>query len=412
VFELLRHALTLTAAVARFAATAEREVKMLMFGSDLAQVLAPGNWQLAMLGGAVSPRPHVASLDWHGPTRTDLGDLDLDALAADIVERYPDGAYPAVVIGSNHGSAAYLAALLGGVWLPSGIDVTTSDQLNGFDAREILHDTRAVSRRLRTLFPGVAVSQRFPGNRLRVTWGGLPAAYRRFLVERVRPGGPVLVVRDVCPVQVLRDGADGSVQLERDTLDGPVGNREDWRNGIATLARPGFAADALRFARRHKLTGAQLLFIEPHALGRLVADTTRLLLRDTAVPDSWLVVQHGCRVNSWPLAAGAVPYWCADARLSHANSVEGWLAGSDPFRHIDLALEPSTDPHGPGMTTWMSACRFATVSAAVDLHDPPTGSSAVPTSHLAVIETMPFATATAVLGQLAVLANRSGLLLT
>jgi hypothetical protein len=222
----------------------------------------------------------------------------------------------------------------------------------------------------------------------------------------------VLVVRDVCPVQVLRDGADGSVQLERDVLDGPAGSSEYWCNGIATLSRPGFAADTLRFARHHQLTGVQLLFNEPHGLSQLVADATRMLLRDIAVPDSWLSVQHGSRVTNRPLAAGAVPYWCADASLHNATMVECWLAGSEPFRHIDLALEPATDPHGPGMTGWMSVCRFAAVSAAVDLQDPPTGSAPIPTSHLAVVETMPFTTATAVLGRLAMLANRSGLLLT
>jgi hypothetical protein len=405
------------------------EDQMSMVGSLLERVLEPGDWQLAMLAGpgrgVLSPTPPDALSTWRGPTRAQLGDLDLDRIAADIVERYPDEAYPAVVIGANHGSVAYLAALLGAPWLPSGLDVPVDDGpdgLDGLDPHEVLHDTGALGRQLRTRFPGTAVSRRFPRGRLRLTWGALPPAYRRFLAERVRPGGTVLVVRDVCPARVLRDGPDGSIQLELDPLDplgplGPLGGPADvvesWRSGTATLARPGFAAGALRFARQHKLAGSQLLFNEPDLLSTLVADTTRTLLRDLAVPDSWLVVQHGCRIDVRPLADGAVPYWCAGAGVDEATTVECWLAGSPPFQHIDLVLEPFTDPRAPSMLGWMSACRFAAVSAAVDLRDGPATSwptSAPPRPDR--LDRMPYAPAEEVFARLAVLASRSGLLLT
>jgi hypothetical protein len=390
-----------------------------MSGSLLQRVLEPTGWQLAMLAGAARCPSPAAPAGWRAPTRAELSNLDLDKVAADVVDRYRDEIYPAAVLGANHGSVAYLAALLGAAWLPSGFDLPSFAH-DGSDARAVLHDTGTIGRRLRTLFPGAAVSQRFPAGRLRLTWGALPPAYRRFLSQRVRPGGLVLVVRDVVPALVLRDGLDGSVQLERDPLDGPAGNTEVWYSGTAPLARPGFAADALRFARQHRLAGVQLLFNDPDLLSQLVADATRRLLRDVAVADSWLVVQHGCRIDTRPLAAGAVPYWCADAGLGYATNVECWLAGSRPFRHIDLALEPCTDPRSPSMTGWMSACRFAAVSASVDLHEPTASSLPLPAEHSAGhpaghpagFDAMPYTTADEVLGQLALLANRSGLLLT
>src|SRR4051794_35015000 len=110
-----------------FGGGAGREDPMPMVGSLLERVLEPGDWQLAMLAGPgrgpVSPAQPDALSRWRGPTPAQLGDLDLDRIAADIVERYPDEVYPAVVIGANHGSVAYLAALLGAPWLPSGLDV-------------------------------------------------------------------------------------------------------------------------------------------------------------------------------------------------------------------------------------------------------------------------------------------------
>jgi hypothetical protein len=389
-----------------------------MSGLSLERLLEPGNWQLAMLsgsGGSLPARlPHGEPTSWRALSRAELGDLDLDRVAAEIVEQYTDAMYPGVVIGANHGSAAYLAALIGAPWLPSGIEIAI-DEPDGISAADMLHATQVIARRLRTVFPEVAVSQRYPGGRLRIIWGRVPRPYRRFVAERVLPGGPVLVVRDVCPVQVLRDGADNAVQLEWDgdvgAVDKSPASGQHWVAGVTTLARPGFTADVLRVARLNDLVGVQLLFNEPHRLSQLVADATRVLLHDASVADSWLVIQHGCRVDTRPLTSGAVQYWCADDTGSHASATEWWLAASEAFRHIDLALEPLADPRSSSMRGWTSVCRFASVSASVDLYDRPTGPP-VPVTHITGMDPMPYATATDVLGQLAVLAKRSGVLLT
>src|SRR5690242_7927159 len=186
---------------------------------SLERLFEPGDWQLAMLSGSPAPQPATLPdqepASWRGLSRIELGELDLDRIAAEIVDQYTDAVYPAVVIGANHGSAAYLAALLGAPWLPSGIEIAI-DEPDGLGATDVLSATRTIARRLRTAFPGAAVSQRYPAGRLGITWGRLPRPYRRFIAERVLPGGPLLVVRDVCPVHVLRAGADSTVQLEWD----------------------------------------------------------------------------------------------------------------------------------------------------------------------------------------------------
>jgi len=388
-----------------------------MLGLSLERLLEPGDWQRAMLTGSAASQPATLpdqeSTTWRGLSRVELGDLDLDRIASEIVDQYAEAVYPAVVIGANHGSAAYLAALLGAPWLPSGIEIAI-DEPDGIGAADVLHATRAIARRLRTAFPGTAVSQRFPLGRLRITWGRMPRPYRQFIAERVLSGGPVLVVRDVCPIRVLRDGADNTVQLEWDGEVGAVGavdGSRHWASGVTSLVRPGFTADALRFAQLNDMVGVQLLFNEPHRLSQLVADATRVLLQGASVADTWLVIQHGCRVDTRPLASGAVQYWCADGTGSHASATEWWLAASETFRHIDLALEPLADPSASSMRGWTSVCRFASVSASVDLYDRPSGLQ-VPVTHITGMDAMPYATAADVLGQLAVLANRSGVLLT
>jgi hypothetical protein len=382
----------------------------------LERLLAPDDPQLAMLDTALPPDAARTAPDpggWQSPAPGDLHALDLDRIAADVTARYTAERYPAVVLGASHGAAVHLAALMGAAWLPSGIEIAVAPTADRPET--LLSAAHGLAVDLRTKAPGAGLSQRFPsgtgGSRLALTWARLPAAYRSFLTERVEPGATVLVVRDVHPVVVLRDGTDDSVQLEcpvptADHTTALVVATGD--SGAAT--RVGFAADTVALARAGGLAVAQLLFSKVHLLSQLVADTARTLLYDAGRPDSWLVVQHGRRIDGRPLAAGAVPYWCADSGPAHSRPAEWWLAASAPFSHIEVALDADAEHTSAGMTGWMSVCRFAQQSATVDLLDRSDTHAEVPPSHVGS-GGFPRPAAAEVLARLGRLANRTGVLM-
>jgi hypothetical protein len=54
----------------------------------------------------------------------DIDKIDAEAVARWVAGHYPAPVFPAVVLGSPHGAAVHLAALLGAPWLPTAFTVT------------------------------------------------------------------------------------------------------------------------------------------------------------------------------------------------------------------------------------------------------------------------------------------------
>ena len=310
---------------------------------------------------------------WTDAVEADAGiAVDVDAVAAWIVDRYPAATYPAVVLGSAHGGAVHLAAALGAAWLPTTFPVTVrwSDGA-AWDWGGALEYGMAVTESLVAANASVTVRQVHDPVRqghlcgatltLYVRWRRLPAAYRTFLRTRLEPGAGAVLLRDARTWPVLATRARHTFQVgspasgwdpQDYSTDQPAFRDLLHRLGGGSWVRPypdlprryaELAGDAGLEADLRAAVPAshRVLYPEPHALSASVADLYRdWLVRDGRGGDH-LVVETERLLDPWVvLTGGLVPYWCETASCRAVAGAESWLAGSRPFESVDVVPQP------------------------------------------------------------------------
>ncbi|GGK43875.1 hypothetical protein GCM10010124_40880 [Pilimelia terevasa] len=349
--------------------------------------------------------------------------IDTDAVAARIVGQYPDQPYPAVVLGSPHGAAAHLATTLGVPWLPAGFELTVRWPDGAVDDPEAAQrHGAACASALLGANPDVSVRQvhdpvvRGPAAgttiSLFVRWRRLPPAYRR-LLGRIRPGGFALTVADSRTWPVFGLGGGHSFQLGGPTSGlaaaeyvrpGPDlvqalrradGDPHAWLppavpplRGLGEHApEPGFEADLRDWpaeVRRHRIAVAR-----PGALSAAVAQTVRAWLVESGKTGDRLAVGCGRLLDPGQvLRCGLVPYWCEAPLREEVAEAEIWVAGSPPFRSIDVLIEPPGRPSAvvAPLRQWDAVAWFSSQRAAVDrvgTRSYPYGT--LPTRHASVV---------------------------
>jgi hypothetical protein len=301
-----------------------------------------------------------------------------EAVAAWVVGHYPSNGYPAVVIGSPHGSAAHLAVTLGAPWLPAGFELTVRWPGGAADdpSAAVEHGA-AVARRLLDANPGLSARQlhdpiargRLAGTTVTLfaRWSELPAAYRGFLSDRLAAGAAVVLVRDCRRWPVYELGGRHSVQLGGPStglspveyLDVGPDLHEALRRAGGTPARwrppaqrptDGFAEhgperkfddDLRRLAASQGWPLHRALYPQPAALSAAVATVVRDWLGAAGRSADRLAVECGRLLDPGQvLRTGLVPYWCEGALRDQLTEAEWWLAGSRAFRSVDVLVEP------------------------------------------------------------------------
>ncbi|BCJ62971.1 hypothetical protein [Micromonospora endophytica] len=333
-------------------------------------------------------------------------EVDAGRVARWFAEQYPCRRYPGILIGSPHGAAAHLAVALGVPWLPAGFEMIAHWPQGAVDRPQAALDHGAgLAGRLLAGNPDLHLRQvHCPASRgalagatvlLAARWRRLPAAYRRFLSERLAPGAPVLLLRDgrTWPVLGAADGHSFQVGCPGSGLD-PVdfhpdshalrqvlrsagGNGARWEppevcappaaaeHGVES----GFELDVRQWASRHDSRMHRLLFPAPEVLSAAVADLYRHWLRGAGKTGDRLVVECGRLLDPWQvLRAGLVPYWCENATRRNVEQVEWWLAGSDPFSSVDVLPEPPgvRSPALAGLPQWLAVAGFGRRRRALD----------------------------------------------
>jgi hypothetical protein len=315
-------------------------------------------------------------------------------------------AFPAVVIGSPHGSAAHLAAMLGAAWLPTGFEFSARwpDGVVDDPQRALEHGA-AVARRVLDANPDLAVRQvhdpvlrgRAAGviSTLFGRWRRLPAAYREFLTTRLAPGAPVLLVRDDrrWPVFDVADrltfqlgspitGLEPEDHLHagpdlRQALRHAGGEAHRWRTPAAGLVdwyaeqapEPGFERELRALLSTTGRPLYQLRYDRPASLSVLVAEAARDWLASAGKPADRLAVGCGRQLDPGrALRAGLVPYWCESALRSEVTELEWWLAGSRRFRCVDVLVEPPGRPSSvvAPIPQWRAVAWFGAERGTVD----------------------------------------------
>jgi hypothetical protein len=338
---------------------------------------------------------------WADAVPADFADLvDADAVAAWIAGRYPDGAYPGVVLGSPHGGAVHLAAALGVPWLPTGFTLNVHwPEGTAGDWEGALEAGVHFAEQLLAVNPNVTVRQvHDPVRRgvlagstitLHVRWRRLPPAYLELLGRRLAPDAGALVLRDTRTWPVLGLGSGYSFQ---------VGSpRNGWHPREYTTSNPSFAAllrqldddpwtplDPQLPRRFAELAGDvqmeaeirdllpeshRILYPSPGVLSACVADLYRDWLRRSGRGGDHCVVETERLLDPWlVLAAGLVPYWCESASVAAVDGAESWLAGSSWFAEVDVLPQPPgtvCDAHA-GPAQWRSPSWFAGSTGMVD----------------------------------------------
>src|SRR5690606_1798691 len=136
-----------------------------------------------------------------------LGDVDMERAAEWVVGHYDAGPYPGVVIGSSNGSLVHLCAETGMPFLPQTVLVPVHWDGNDPDRPdEALRFGEQVAGPLLEANPDTVLHHMHDGNQdrlmishmtyFRLKWRALPAAYRRFLEERLEPGAPIVFLAD------------------------------------------------------------------------------------------------------------------------------------------------------------------------------------------------------------------------
>jgi hypothetical protein len=286
-----------------------------------------------------------------------LGDIDLDEVAGWVTWTYPDRRYPAVLVGSSNGALTHLAAACGVAWLPQtllvpvrrrGADPADMRAALEFGARHgpalLAHNPRVELHHMQD-----ANQDALSGSQMayfRVKWTSLPPAYQRFLDERLEPGAPVVVVRDMStwPVtrvgdrQVFQVGAQGGMTAE-EYLVAPNVPAPD---GTAAEAEWGFAEpllDGLREAARR--TGhpvVELRYGHPQDPAAAVADVLRSWTRRRGGAAQRLLVSSFVVHDPWrTIATGSVPFWTFFPVQSAARNLSDYLA-STSYDDVDVLL--------------------------------------------------------------------------
>jgi hypothetical protein len=286
-----------------------------------------------------------------------LGDIDLDEVAGWVTWTYPDRRYPAALVGSSNGALTHLAAACGVAWLPQtllvpvrrrGADPADMRAALEFGARHgpalLAHNPRVELHHMQD-----ANQDALSGSQMayfRVKWTSLPPAYQRFLDERLEPGAPVVVVRDMStwPVtrvgdrQVFQVGAQGGMTAE-EYLVAPNVPAPD---GTAAEAEWGFAEpllDGLREAARR--TGhpvVELRYGHPQDPAAAVADVLRSWTRRRGGAAQRLLVSSFVVHDPWrTIATGSVPFWTFFPVQSAARNLSDYLA-STSYDDVDVLL--------------------------------------------------------------------------
>ncbi|MFI7607723.1 hypothetical protein ACIBTV_21635 [Micromonospora sp. NPDC049366] len=333
-------------------------------------------------------------------------EVDAERVARWFVDQYGRGSYPGVVLGSPHGAAAHLAVALGMPWLPAGFEMTVHWAQGGVDrpggaldhgaaltgrllaGNDDLHVRQVHCPASRGALAGVTVS-------LTARWSTLPAAYRRFLVDRLAPGAPVLLLRDARTWPVLDSGPGHSFQVGcpgsgldpvdfhpdshalRQVLRSAGGDATRWEPPQVSSAagyaehgvESGFELSARDCAARAGRRLHRVLSPRPEALSAAVADLYRRWLRAAGKTGNRLVVECGRLLDPWQVVrAGLVPYWCENATRRSVEGVEWWLAGSEPFTSVDVLPEPPgvRSPALAGLPQWLAVAGFGGRRRALD----------------------------------------------
>jgi hypothetical protein len=303
-----------------------------------------------------------------------VGKIHIDDVADWLDEEYPSRPYPAVAVGSSSGAGMYLHAALGSPWLPQTFLLPVGQRVHPDDPTTAMKKGRKPAEALLEANPDWQLHHMHDANQdrlmvrvltyFRVKRRSLGRGYEQFLLDRLPPGGTILLMECTRRWQTTRlgeryvyqHGALGGATEEEfhhgsdrvadylERYDSPV---RRWDGPQPDTDSPeaewGFAEelrdDVLRLARERRYRVRRVIFDEPESLSPLVADLYRWWYRRRRIPANRLLIASFV-VNDpyWTLRTGSVPFWMKFNMQPSVDAVNAYLDSAEPFDEINLML--------------------------------------------------------------------------
>lgn len=329
-----------------------------------------------------------------------LHDVDPEALSTWVSGQYPLRRYPAVAIGSSNGAATHLYCALGIPWLPQTFLIPLRQPVNPDEPKEAMRIGLDPGHELLARNPDLALHHMHDANQdrimvrtmtyMRVKRRKLGRQYRRFLEERLPPGGTILVaecerkwpVVRISDRHVFQHGAVGGA-IESEFYEGSDrveeylhrynSRRRRWDspqpNDEAPEAEWGFDPELLedirQIARERRYRIIRMRFPTPQSISPLAADLYRWWYRQQGIPGNRLLCESFIVMEPyWALRTGSVPFWMEFNMEPSLQAVHAYLDsnGGDDFDEIGLMLfNHGVDSVGLAkLEQWESLLRRAT----------------------------------------------------
>ncbi len=279
----------------------------------------------------------------------EVQDLSVEDLAATRLRDYAalPGPFPRLTMGVGMGGAtAHLAALLGGPYLPQAFVLTLKNGSMDGDVTRYFRLSADLARRLADSNPNLLTIQHYDPvhdgwltrrvNHLRLKLLDLPEVYKRYIRERLEPGGEVIYLEGGAqwlryrtgPRSVFQVGGWGDISaqefLEGSQRLGDYCRREglrccDWRlTGYEPESGPESEwgsepelGDALEvFCQREGFRLLRIAMSDPNGFSRLAFRAYRFLLEKEGRAPAGVVVETFSQYDATAvLQCGLMPLW-------------------------------------------------------------------------------------------------------
>jgi hypothetical protein len=304
----------------------------------------------------------------------ELADLDLDEVGAWVERIYPEGPFPVIALGSSNGAGVHLHAALGAPFLPQTVFVPADQKVHPDDPTKAMELGVEPGRALLDANPDWQLHHMHDANQdrlmvraltyFRVKRRRLGDHERRFLAQRLQPGGTILLMEctrswsttRVGDRHVFQHGAVGGATEQEfhegservaeylDRYDSPVRRWDGPEpDTVSAEAEWGFEAalreDVLAFAREHGVRVRRLVHDDPSSLGPLVADLYRWWYGERGWPTHRLLISSFIALDPyWALRTASVPFWMRFNMQPSLEAVRDYLVTREPFDDIHLML--------------------------------------------------------------------------
>ena len=306
----------------------------------------------------------------------EIKEIDAEETDKWIYNVYPEKKYPAIAIGSSNGAMIHLCAAMGIPWLPQtllipvhkGSTFPVDEPIKTMEWAKEPGDTFLKNNPNWQLHHMMDPSQDRlrvgPIAYFRVKKLKLGKWYRKFIEERLEPGGSIIVIdcQQEWPTVKLGDrhyfqfGGMGAISPEeyyqgseriRDFLQNQKSEAEYWEapepTGKSPEAEWGFEPALLEdledFCRTKSFTLSKISFEYPQEPSPFIADLYRWWYPMVKLPSERLLVESfTVHAPLLTIRKGSIPYWLFFNVDPAADILEEYLKASPPFEEIYMMI--------------------------------------------------------------------------